>query len=279
MKIRLRLRLFLKWLGLAVCLLIAFAFAVSTRRAANWTSSNLERQVVLMHGQVGYGWRPDGWRLEDDPYAGSPGWIIAEYGGRPRLGWWITRSANRAWAGISFPLWMPFLLLSAPTAVLWYWDRRLTREAIEKWKVRLCPHQPKKMRVWLVVVCSLIHGIAAFPCLVVFCRVSEFFLVPSHGTSWPGAGGQNPAQAVIDGIFTWAGPCLFFGTPIWGAIWAWLYVRLLNRFFRRVRPHCCVNCGYDLTGNVSGVCSECGKAVPAESKDRRPNSVARPPVC
>lgn len=26
----------------------------------------------------------------------------------------------------------------------------------------------------------------------------------------------------------------------------------------RVRRGCCISCGYDLTGNVSGVCSECG---------------------
>jgi len=28
---------------------------------------------------------------------------------------------------------------------------------------------------------------------------------------------------------------------------------------RRIPPHFCQSCGYDLTGNVSGVCSECGR--------------------
>lgn len=28
---------------------------------------------------------------------------------------------------------------------------------------------------------------------------------------------------------------------------------------RRISPHCCQGCGYDLTGNTSGVCPECGK--------------------
>jgi hypothetical protein len=28
---------------------------------------------------------------------------------------------------------------------------------------------------------------------------------------------------------------------------------------RRIPPHCCQGCGYDLTGNVSGVCPECGR--------------------
>ena len=30
---------------------------------------------------------------------------------------------------------------------------------------------------------------------------------------------------------------------------------------RRIPPHCCQGCGYDLTGNVSGVCPECGNKV------------------
>lgn len=30
---------------------------------------------------------------------------------------------------------------------------------------------------------------------------------------------------------------------------------------RRPPPHCCQHCGYDLTGNVSGICPECGAEV------------------
>jgi hypothetical protein len=266
MKARLRLRLLLKWLGLAACLLIVIAFAISTRRAVDWTSSNLDRQVALWLGQASYAWRPDSWRLEDDPYAWSPGWSIAEFAGRPKLGWWVTRSANKAWVSISFPLWMPFLLLAVATTVLWYRDRRLTRESIEKWKARLCPRQPKKMGIRLVAVCSLIHGVAVIPCLMVLSEVAEFFFVPGGTLSFDGTISSSTGSweaALLFSIVTWVGTCLFLGTPVWGTIWAWLYVRLLNRLFRRMRLHCCSNCGYDLTGNVSGVCSECGKAVPA----------------
>lgn len=34
---------------------------------------------------------------------------------------------------------------------------------------------------------------------------------------------------------------------------------------RRPRPGCCQGCGYDLTGNVSGRCPECGAPVAAEA--------------
>ncbi len=33
----------------------------------------------------------------------------------------------------------------------------------------------------------------------------------------------------------------------------------------RLQPNLCGQCGYDLTGNVSGICPECGTAVAADS--------------
>lgn len=67
---------------------------------------------------------------------------------------------------------------------------------------------------------------------------------------------------------------------VWGDGWrvcyhvgiqAWLLLTLtasyplltLARFLRRKRrgPNDCTNCGYDLTGNVAGRCSECGAEV------------------
>jgi len=40
---------------------------------------------------------------------------------------------------------------------------------------------------------------------------------------------------------------------------AWLW----HRDRRRIPPGHCPGCGYNLTGNTSGVCSECGKPTPA----------------
>ena len=36
---------------------------------------------------------------------------------------------------------------------------------------------------------------------------------------------------------------------------------LSGRFFKRHSPGCCRHCDYDLTGNVSGVCPECGAPI------------------
>lgn len=53
-------------------------------------------------------------------------------------------------------------------------------------------------------------------------------------------------------------PWVVFLFTIAPALWFARFVR--HR--RRSRPGCCA-CGYDLTGNVSGVCPECGKAITA----------------
>ena len=37
---------------------------------------------------------------------------------------------------------------------------------------------------------------------------------------------------------------------------------------RRIPSSHCQNCGYDLTGNVSGRCPECGTAVPSDGRER-----------
>ncbi len=40
-----------------------------------------------------------------------------------------------------------------------------------------------------------------------------------------------------------------------------------GRFARRARPGCCRLCGYDLAGNTSGVCPECGTRTPCLERD------------
>ena len=49
------------------------------------------------------------------------------------------------------------------------------------------------------------------------------------------------------------------GTPYWAFVWSRVYV---NRYNQRIPDYYCPTCGYNLTGNVSGVCPECGTEVP-----------------
>ena len=51
--------------------------------------------------------------------------------------------------------------------------------------------------------------------------------------------------------------------PFWPAVVGFMIMSIVirQRARFRQRPGYCDNCGYDLTGNVSGQCSECGKKI------------------
>ena len=61
-----------------------------------------------------------------------------------------------------------------------------------------------------------------------------------------------------------------FLAPIAAGIAASITLALIHRLAIResgeLRPLDCVECGYDLTANVSGRCPECGKPIPAEQR-------------
>lgn len=63
---------------------------------------------------------------------------------------------------------------------------------------------------------------------------------------------------------------IWFMVAILGAYPTFVLARLLCRRWRqRHKPNECKTCGYDLTGNESGVCPECGMTIP---KNRVPPS-------
>jgi hypothetical protein len=64
-------------------------------------------------------------------------------------------------------------------------------------------------------------------------------------------------------IPNWLPPFLFALPPL---LWLAFPGRRLYVRRRRRRLGLCLRCGYDLTGNASGKCSECGEAVKAERR-------------
>lgn len=75
------------------------------------------------------------------------------------------------------------------------------------------------------------------------------------GFEWIGIDFKNQYQSVLL-IPLWALALAALGA----SVWAWLAYR---RHRDRDRPGHCDRCGYDLKGNVSGVCPECGGAAAA----------------
>jgi predicted RNA-binding Zn-ribbon protein involved in translation (DUF1610 family) len=72
---------------------------------------------------------------------------------------------------------------------------------------------------------------------------------------------QIPFGVTQIDIQYWKLALAFAAMPaIWPLIW-WRFVRL-----RYERPDVCRACSYDLTGNVSGVCPECGARIESDQK-------------
>lgn len=74
---------------------------------------------------------------------------------------------------------------------------------------------------------------------------------PSYDDSISPAAGPYPAQRTRRLVLPLWIPWLFVAMP----------TVILWRREARGPVGCCAHCGYDLTGNVTGVCSECGLAV------------------
>ncbi len=99
-------------------------------------------------------------------------------------------------------------------------------------------------------------------------RYVEFVDLPPTMSKWWWSGidsfdtGLIPSAGMNRGMHSlvlpfWI-PCVLFA----GVLWYCNRPGALRR--RRQKRGLCVNCGYDLTGNVTGVCSECGATIGVE---------------
>jgi hypothetical protein len=243
----------LKWTGTVLCLLLVVAFLYSTRRAVDWTGDDLS-SVGLVLGAVSYAWiRPDA-DLTTMTYPPEPGWSVALYGDSPSgdsppLTWWIDTRTPPWWQRVAIPLWMPFVVVVVPTAVLWYRDRRSLARAWARVVRWVTPREPRKLTLLRVFGACVLHGMLAIVVSIGGAMLFSFFVDPLNKSF-----SARVARETLD----YTGLTLVLGTPAWGVLWAWLFTRWQNRLFRGLPGARCDRCGYDLTGNVSGRCPECG---------------------
>jgi hypothetical protein len=228
---------------------IAALFLFSLRRAVDWTSSDVRYQVGAMKGALWVGWRPEGWQRESDPHAGVSGWGVAEFLGAEFI-WGIEHTRGRTWESLTISLWIPFAVCLVPTAVLWYWGRAATRASWRRWRDRVRPGRRQRVTFWLVVGFCVLHVLLLVSAVPACDSVIGFSFPPAVGSGGP-----------LESLELFTLPILFWGTPLWGTLWAWLWVRLRNRQLSKRRGEICLECGYLLVGNVSGRCPECGAKV------------------
>jgi hypothetical protein len=140
------------------------------------------------------------------------------------------------------------LLLSCYDAVQRAFGPELSRLDNLRVRVRMCE------RAW--------HRTIGFSFLIyeasfVFCALGVFLLSKQYFPMWVW---KNPH---------WEG-CVFVATFIIMVLPSSLFLR--RRYRRSLRIELfsigvpiCIHCGYDLTGNTSGICPECGTPIPKGS--------------
>ncbi|MFH1108365.1 MAG: hypothetical protein V1790_04085 [Planctomycetota bacterium] len=254
-----RRRRILKWIGTVACVLLVTGFLYSTRRAIGWVSLRAYYEVSLQAGGIAVCWRPADWRPDSERYPAQPGWSVAKYGGpdgSTTLIAGIECSSNRSWQGVGVALWIPFLPTLLVTGTLWYHDRKAIRSTWDRLERWLRPPHRRRITLRLILASILAHGVGVVIGLELFGALWNFFLPSSlgwlMGNAWFGG-------AVI---------VLLWGSPIWGVCWAWGVVRYRNALLTRFPGPGCVECGYDLTGNTSGRCPECGSLIPPSTTMR-----------
>jgi hypothetical protein len=127
---RSRLRTLLKWSGTLACLLILLAAAACLRWHSIRVSDGRTFYIAAVGGRMYVGWGP--WVKETFYSAGtsvSPRLNTWEetvaYWTRQGPLWGIDRTDYEPDGGrLTFPLWMPLVLIGLPTGWLWWRDRR-----------------------------------------------------------------------------------------------------------------------------------------------------------
>ncbi len=87
------------------------------------------------------------------------------------------------------------------------------------------------------------------------CEVHPVSHVQFAGFRWRERAAADRQWFVLSIPF-WFPTLLFSGLAIWTPVWWW----------RRRRRGLCTKCEYDLTGNISGICPECGTALSGQKE-------------
>jgi len=201
-------------------------------------------------------WRPPGWRIEDAKYPPEPGFASAVIADGFHLELWFEVSQISQWSGFGIPLWMPFALSCFSAGVLWYRDRRHALYCCHRFKKWMAPKRRLRVTVGMSLGMIVLHFITVELVSTYFPSMYQYF--------FPIEAGYLHRRRVLE-IGMLVLTSLGLASPVLGVFWTWLIVRTLNRWRREFDPMLCSDCGYDLTGNTSGICSECGSMITFET--------------
>lgn len=274
MRRRPRVRRALKWGGAVTSLGIMIAFVVSIHCSIVYASPSQHYQFGLLAGGMSVGWWPSRLEPANNPYPGRPGWNVFEWEGP--LNWWFHFDVDSVLPWVTVPLWIPLLIVCPPTAFLWWRDCRIAQHCKRR------GYNKRQSRLRRIIKWGGTLASVAMTFLIISPWCISWSSGGGHCRIAAGAGGagvgwcSQQACCFLPGLSyehcdelnprTWwfdyyDGSVSYLHLPLWVPL---LLVALPTAFLwwrdRRVPPGHCLQCGYDLTGNTSGVCPECGRA-------------------
>ncbi len=111
----------LKWVGLAISVLLALPYALSGRRL-QWTQLEGGRSIRMHNGYIQYGWTSGGVRHGRPFYREGQRFRVSRVPFWPVLLWPPVQVFGTSPRAIRVMTWVPFLVVMTPTAFLWYRD-------------------------------------------------------------------------------------------------------------------------------------------------------------
>ncbi len=237
----------LKYASAGVCALCLLTMLLSTQRAVDWHSPSTRYGAALSCGALMFAWRPAGWNAATDPFKPQPGVTMSGYGSPCPMSWWPQTSASPSWRALSVPIWAVAAPAVAMLIACLRKERRGGARRVRAWRRRERVSRRAAARGAAVV------GVAAV--------LSLSAIVPQITA---GIGRQTWIDAAIDEAGLPVGLVLSLALglvlSLSYALGRLVYAMLQWKRVAMPDGHC-DDCDYDLTGNTSGVCPECGRQL------------------
>ncbi len=252
-----RLRRIAKLVGLAVCVFLTTAWAVSTIYQFAVTRRIIPR-IQIATGPPMYWARCDslfmgritinglavtvnqGWEfmgpVRTNQLPHNFGFVL------PYFGKIATVPGLPARLTVVIPMWLPLVVFAIPTAHFWYRDRRPPKGC---YRVHRLSRRSS----------LLIAGIVFFVLFVLTSFAIEAIATPTIRSDFISATGSSETLSLAILLL------LTLSIPYLAA--RWLFSLLRWQTLSSDEP-LCLHCGYNLTGNESGVCPECSTPVPKQ---------------